>query len=39
VHGTTAPYRGRMIDFDELQRLLGTADLLAAGRRYDDPGA
>ena len=35
AHGTTAPYRGRMIDFDELQRLLGTADMLALGRRYD----
>jgi 2-methylisocitrate lyase-like PEP mutase family enzyme len=35
AHGTTAPYRGRMIDFDELQRLLGTAEMLAAGKRYD----
>jgi len=35
AHGTTAPYRARMIDFDELQRLLGTADMLAAGKRYD----
>lgn len=39
AHGTTAPYRGRMLDFDELQRLLGTADLLALGRRYDDSNA
>ena len=39
THGTTAPYRGRMIDFDALQRLLGTADMLALGRRYDDPNA
>ena len=35
AHGTTAPFRDRMIDFDELQGLLGTADLLALGRRYD----
>jgi 2-methylisocitrate lyase-like PEP mutase family enzyme len=39
AHGTTASHRGRMIDFDELQRLLGTADMLALGKRYDDPGA
>ena len=39
AHGTTAPYRGRMLDFDELQRLLGTADMLALGRRYDDSNA
>jgi len=38
AHGTTAPYRGRMIDFDALQRLLGRAEMLAAGRRYDDRG-
>jgi len=36
AHGTTTPYRGRMIDFDELQRLLGTAEILAAGKRYDE---
>jgi 2-methylisocitrate lyase-like PEP mutase family enzyme len=34
-HGTTAPYRERMIDFDELQELLGTAEILAAGKKYD----
>jgi len=28
-----------MTDCDELQRLLGTADMLALGKRYDDPGA
>jgi 2-methylisocitrate lyase-like PEP mutase family enzyme len=35
AHGTTGPYRGRMIDFDELQRLLGTAEMLERGKRYD----
>jgi len=35
AHGTTAPLRNRMIDFDELQRLLGTADMLSLGRKYD----
>jgi 2-methylisocitrate lyase-like PEP mutase family enzyme len=39
AHGTTAPYRDRMIDFDALQRLLGTADMLALGKRYDDSNA
>jgi 2-methylisocitrate lyase-like PEP mutase family enzyme len=34
-HGTTAPYRERMIDFDQLQELLGTAEILAAGKKYD----
>ena len=35
AHGTTQPYRGRMLDFDELQQLLGTAEMLAAGKKYD----
>jgi 2-methylisocitrate lyase-like PEP mutase family enzyme len=34
-HGTTAPWRGRMLDFDELNRLIGTPELLAAGKQYD----
>lgn len=34
-HGTTAPWQDRMLDFDGLNRLIGTPDLLAAGRRYD----
>jgi 2-methylisocitrate lyase-like PEP mutase family enzyme len=38
AHGTTAPFRDRMIDFDALQQLLGTAELLAAGKRYDGGG-
>ena len=38
AHGTTAPFRDRMIDFDALQHLLGTADMLAAGKRYDGGG-
>ena len=33
--GTTAPYRNRMLDFDELQDVLGTAAVLDAGARYD----
>jgi 2-methylisocitrate lyase-like PEP mutase family enzyme len=34
-HGTTAPFRDRMLDFNGLQALLGTADILARGKRYD----
>lgn len=33
--GSTAPWRGRMLDFDALNALIGTPDLLAAGRRYE----
>lgn len=35
AHGTTAPWRERMLDFDGLNALIGTPELLAAGRRYD----
>jgi 2-methylisocitrate lyase-like PEP mutase family enzyme len=34
-HGTTEPFRDRMLDFDGLQQTLGTAELLARGKRYD----
>ena len=34
-HGTNQPFRERMLDFDQLNRLMGTADMLAAGKRYD----
>lgn len=34
-HGTTAPWRDRMLDFDEINRLIGTPELLAAGKKYD----
>jgi 2-methylisocitrate lyase-like PEP mutase family enzyme len=34
-HGTTAPFRDRMLDFEALQALLGTADILARGKRYE----
>ncbi|MGE4242356.1 isocitrate lyase/PEP mutase family protein [Ramlibacter sp.] len=43
LHQTTAPERDRMLDFDELNALIGTPELLANARRYDadaqDPGA
>jgi len=34
-HGTTAPFRDRMLDFDQLNGLIGTPELLAKGKRYD----
>ena len=34
-HGTTAPWRDRMLDFDALNAALGTPQMLAQGKRYD----
>ncbi|MDB5806634.1 MAG: carboxyvinyl-carboxyphosphonate phosphorylmutase [Betaproteobacteria bacterium] len=34
-HGTTAPFREQMLDFDQLNALIGTPELLAKGKRYD----
>jgi len=34
-HGSTAPWQGRMLDFDGLNAVIGTADLLEQGRRYE----
>ncbi len=39
AHGTTAPFRDRMLDFQTLQRLLGTEAMLALGKQYDPDGA
>ena len=33
-HGSTAPWRGRMLDFDGLNAVIGTPALLALGERY-----
>jgi 2-methylisocitrate lyase-like PEP mutase family enzyme len=33
-HGTTAPMKEAMFDFDELNALIGTPELLELGRRY-----
>ncbi|MCD0501700.1 isocitrate lyase/PEP mutase family protein [Bordetella petrii] len=33
-HGTTAPWRERMLDFDQLNDLIGTPALMETGRRY-----
>lgn len=34
AHGTTAPMRERMLDFDGLNAVIGTPELLELGRRY-----
>jgi len=35
AHGTTAPFRDRMLDFDSLNNVLGLGEVLAAGARYE----
>ena len=34
-NGTTAPFRARMFDFDALNELIGTPEMLARGKRYE----
>jgi 2-methylisocitrate lyase-like PEP mutase family enzyme len=34
-HGSSLPWRDRMLDFDGLNAVIGTAELLALGRRYE----
>ena len=38
-HGSTTPWRDRMLDFDGLNAMIGTPELLAAGKRYEASGA
>jgi 2-methylisocitrate lyase-like PEP mutase family enzyme len=35
AHGSTQPFRERMFDFDALNRLIGTPEMLESGRRYE----
>ena len=35
-HGSTQPWRDRMLDFDGLNTVIGTPEMLALGRRYDE---
>jgi len=37
ANGTTEPYRARMLDFDGLNALIGTPEMLALGKRYETP--
>jgi 2-methylisocitrate lyase-like PEP mutase family enzyme len=34
-HGTTQPWRDRMVDFSEMNDIIGTPEMLSLGRRYD----
>jgi 2-methylisocitrate lyase-like PEP mutase family enzyme len=34
-HQTTAPFKSEMLDFDQLNALIGTPELLALGQRYE----
>ncbi|MBU3711999.1 MAG: carboxyvinyl-carboxyphosphonate phosphorylmutase [Limnohabitans sp.] len=36
LHQTTTPWRDRMLDFEGLNRLIETPELLALGQRYED---
>lgn len=35
--GTTEPFRSRMLDFEGLNKLIGTPEMLALGKRYETP--
>ena len=35
AHQTTAPFKDRMMDFDGLNALIGTPELMAQGRKYE----
>ena len=34
-HGSTLPWKDRMLDFDGLNEVIGTPELLMAGKRYE----
>ena len=36
LHGTTQPFRDRMFDFNALNELIGTSEMLALGETYKD---
>ena len=35
AHGTTEPFRSHMLDFDGLNDLIGTPEMIALGKRYE----
>ena len=37
AHGSNEPWRNRMLDFDGINALVGTPDMMALGRRYEAP--
>ena len=36
AHQTTAPFQPQMLDFDQLNALIGTPELLQTGKRYEN---
>lgn len=38
THGSTEPFRARMHDFNSLNTVIGTPDMLERGKRYEDAG-
>jgi 2-methylisocitrate lyase-like PEP mutase family enzyme len=39
AHGTTEPFRTHMLDFDGLNDLIGTPDMIALGKRFETSAA
>ena len=39
THGTTEPFRGRMFDFNSLNGLIGTPEMLERGKQYESAPA
>lgn len=39
VHGSNEPYRNRMLDFQGINTLVGTPQMMALGQRYETPAA
>jgi 2-methylisocitrate lyase-like PEP mutase family enzyme len=39
AHGSNEPFRSRMLDFAGINELVGTAEMIALGRRYETPTA
>jgi 2-methylisocitrate lyase-like PEP mutase family enzyme len=37
AHGSNEPYRNRMLDFEGLNQLIGTREMMALGQRYEGP--
>jgi len=35
TNGTTEPYRNRMLGFEEINRVVGTPEMIALGKRYE----
>ena len=35
ANGTTEPFRNQMLDFDGLNRVIGTPEMIALGKRYE----